>query len=205
MDNKLIFLGYSGHAFSVIDAALANNTKVIGYCDRNEHSTNPFEIKYLGHEKDIQVGQNTMFFPSVGNNRIRKNLIEFIESKQWAQTIIIHPSSTISSQTEISNSVFISSGVIINAITRIGKGSIINTGAIIEHECEIGEYCHIAPGATLTGDVKIGAHSFIGANVTIIPGIKIGNNVTIGAGTVIIKDIPDGVTCVGNPARIIKQ
>jgi len=53
--------------------------------------------------------------------------------------------------------------------------------------------------------VKIGARSFIGANATIIPGITIGSNVTIGAGTIVIKDIPDDVTCVGNPARIIKQ
>ena len=205
MDNKIIFLGYSGHAYSVIDAAVANNCKILGYCDFNENSKNPFGIKYLGYEKELLGEQKELFFPSVGDNLLREKIITFIESKHWNQTTIIHPSSIISSRATIGASVFISSGVIINAIAHISKGCIINSGALIEHECEIGAYCHIAPGATIAGDVKIGARSFIGANATIIPGITIGNNVTIGAGTIVIKDIPDGVTCVGNPARIIKQ
>ena len=51
----------------------------------------------------------------------------------------------------------------------------------------------------------------IGDNVKIMTGatvfgpIRIGNNVTIGAGAVVFKDVPDGCTVVGNPARIVKQ
>jgi len=33
--------------------------------------------------------------------------------------------------------------------------------------------------------------------------VVVGKNVTIGAGSVILKDIPDNVTVIGNPARII--
>lgn len=205
MNHKIIFLGYSGHAYSVIDAAIENNTQILGYCDLKENTKNPYGIKYLGPEKELVAEQKELFFPSVGDNLLREKIIAYIESKQWNQTKIIHPSSVISSRAIIDKSVFISSGVVINAIAQINKGSIVNTGAIIEHECEIGAYCHIAPGATIAGGVKIGARSFIGANATIIPGITIGSNVTIGAGTIVIKDIPDGVTCVGNPARIIKQ
>jgi len=35
--------------------------------------------------------------------------------------------------------------------------------------------------------------------------IKIGKWATIGAGAVIIKDVPDGVTVVGNPGRILDK
>jgi serine acetyltransferase len=31
--------------------------------------------------------------------------------------------------------------------------------------------------------------------------VKIGNNVTVGMGAVVLKDIPDGETWIGNPAR----
>ena len=93
---------------------------------------------------------------------------------------------------------------IINSQVIIGKGCIVNTGAIIDHECEIGDFSHIAPGATLSGNVKVGKSCFIGANSTVIQGVKIGNNVIIGAGAVVIKDVPDNITIVGNPAKIIK-
>ena len=205
MDDGIILLGYSGHAYSVIDAALNNGSKITGYCDFKENKENPFAIKFLGKEVDLTHNQNALFFPSVGDNILRKQLVGFIESKKWGQTKIIHPSSKISPKTTIGHSTFISSGAIVNALAYIGKGCIINSGAIIEHECKIENFCHIAPGATVAGNVKIGAHSFVGSNATITPGVTIGQNVIIGAGTVVLKDIPDNATCVGNPAIIIKK
>lgn len=51
----------------------------------------------------------------------------------------------------------------------------------------------------------------IGDNVKIMTGaivigpVHIGNNVTIGAGSIVLKDIPNGCTVAGNPARIIRR
>lgn len=205
MDEGLVLLGYSGHAYSVIDSVISCETKILGYCDLQKNKTNPFKIKFLGKETDLSTDQTAEFFPSVGDNKLRKQLDDFIVSKNWRQTKIINPSSKISLKANIGLSTFISSGAIVNAFVKIGKGCIINSGAIIEHECLIGDFSHIAPGAILAGNVKIGSNSFIGANATIIQGITIGQNVIIGAGAVVIKDIPDNSSCVGNPAIIIKK
>ena len=45
---------------------------------------------------------------------------------------------------------------------------------------------------------------YIGAKSTIIGGIKIGSGSKIGAGAVVIKDVPDGCTAIGVPAKIIR-
>ena len=81
---------------------------------------------------------------------------------------------------------------------------IINTKASIDHDCIIEDFVHISPGAILCGNVQVGELSWIGAGSVIIQGIKIGKNVIIGAGTVVIHDVPDNVTIVGNPGKIIK-
>ncbi len=208
MDKKIILLGYSGHAYAVIDAAHSSNITIAGYCDKQLNKKNPFELEYLGTEDEERIeamSSGCFVFPSVGDNHLRAKLLAEIEQKKWSQTNVIHHTSMISRYAKLDSSVFISNGAIINALATIGKGSIINTGAIIEHECLIQEYCHIAPGAVLAGDVVVGSKTFVGANATVKQGVKIGANVIIGAGAVVIEDIPDGMTYVGNPARNIKR
>lgn len=55
------------------------------------------------------------------------------------------------------------------------------------------------------GRPTIGDDVRIMTGATVFGGIRIGNHVTIGAGAVVMKDVPDGCTVVGNPARIVRQ
>ena len=47
--------------------------------------------------------------------------------------------------------------------------------------------------------VKAGAS--IGTSATILGGVTIGKGAMVGAGSVVTKDVPDGATVAGNPAR----
>lgn len=78
--------------------------------------------------------------------------------------------------------------------------------------CEIEDNCTILPMVLLgkkkpntKGKIIIGKNCYIATGVTILAPVRIGNNVTIGAGAVVTKNIPDNVTVVGVPAKIIKD
>ena len=43
--------------------------------------------------------------------------------------------------------------------------------------------------------------AFVGAGATILPRIRIGADAVVGAGAVVTRDVPSGVTVVGNPAQ----
>jgi UDP-3-O-[3-hydroxymyristoyl] glucosamine N-acyltransferase len=89
--------------------------------------------------------------------------------------------------------------------TVIGEGTRIDNLVHIAHGAKIGKYCLIVAGAILGGSCEIGDYSFIGMGALIKNKIKIGKNVTVGMGAVVTKDIPDGETWVGNPARKLEK
>lgn len=205
---EIILIGYSGHALTVIDAISSLNFEVNSYFDLKSNSNCLFDFEYLGDEKNFDFNKlksNQYLFPAIGENSIRKKIVEFIESKKLKELLLIHQNAYIGLKTKIGNSSLVAAGVLINCASVIGKGCILNTGCIIEHEAEIGDFVHIGPGATLAGNVSIGELSFIGANSTIKQGIRIGKNCIIGAGSVVLKDIPNDSIFVGNPAKFLRK
>lgn len=208
MKKNAVVIGYSGHAYVVLDILLSTDYIIRGYCEAGEKKKNPYRIDYLGSEKNVEVLSSIKmdeFFIGVGDNKIRRAIAEFLFDKECCLPNLIHPSAIISPVASMDSANVVMPGVVINSLARLGKGIICNTSCIVEHECTIGDYVHIAPGAVLAGNVSIGNNTFVGANSVVRQGIRIGNNVTIGAGAVITKDIENGHTVIGNPGRYLRN
>jgi len=101
----------------------------------------------------------------------------------------------------------------IDMSAQIGGGLYIphSTGIVIRGDCKIGRNATILQCVTVgrrdqeeISQAYIGDNCKIFAGAKIIGNLRIGNNVTIGANAVVLKDIPDGATAVGVPARILQ-
>lgn len=89
--------------------------------------------------------------------------------------------------------------------TIIGEGTKIDNLVHIAHGAKVGKHCLIVAGAVLGGSCEVGDYSFIGMGALIKNKIKVGKNVTVGMGAVVTKDVPDGETWIGNPARKLEK
>ena len=206
LDKETILIGYSGHAFVVVETAIENGLNIIGYSEKEKTDSNPYNLSYLGFEKNDEFEgwqKDVSFILGIGENKLRQSIANLIKSKGKNVETIIHKTAHVSNTAVIGKGSFVNKNVVVNAFAIVGENVILNTGCIIEHECLIEDAVHIAPGAVLAGNVKIGERTFVGANSVIKQGIIVGKDVIIGAGTVVIDHIPDGKKIVGNPGRII--
>ncbi len=90
----------------------------------------------------------------------------------------------------------------------IGENTIVGSGAMIVDN----DFHDLGKDGVWTTDyqasarpVRIGRSVFIGARAIILKGVTIGDGAVIGAGAVLTRNVPQGATVAGNPAREVTR
>lgn len=208
---RVVVYGAGGHASVVLDVLASQGSwKVEGLLDDRKPLWGRFCgcSQILGGrgllDELLQSGVKRAIV-AVGDNYARRSLQFLLLKKGFELITVVASFSCVGSAVTLGPGTVVMPGCVINANAAVGCGVIINTGATIDHDCRVGDFAHISPGAHLAGDVSVGFLAHIGASAAILPSVSIGHETLVGAGAVVRRDLPDRVTAVGVPARIIQR
>ncbi|MEW6482421.1 MAG: acetyltransferase [bacterium] len=206
-NDKILIFGAGGHGKVVLDILLESGADILGFLDedRNKIGQKINGFKVLGDWSYLKDKDSIEIALGIGNNKNRERV--FRRAKELAMMVIsaIHPKAIISRDVKMGEGIVVMPGAVVNPGAVLENGVVVNTGATVDHDCYLEQFCQIWPGAHLAGTVKVGSFSYVGTGASVIQNIKIGKNVIIGAGAAVISDIPDEVTVVGVPAKVIKR
>lgn len=208
-DSKtLIIIGAGGHGKVAADcASLSGVFNDIRFLDgKYPELLHVASWNIVGHQDEYADfdKKDTWYFVAIGNNSIRHVWQQKLLEEGCKLATLVHPNACVAQDVVIGPGTLILAGSIINIQSKIGEGCIVNTAATVDHDCRIGGFSHIAPGVNLAGSVILGSEVFIGVGCSIIPNISIGDKSIVGAGSTVLQSLPQNVTAVGTPAKVIK-
>lgn len=181
-------------------------------------SSSVFPGAFIHHTASI--GKNTIIYPNVS---IGPNC-------EIGDNVMIKPSSvigfsgfgTITDNQKLNHHLPHIGGVVVENDVEIGSLTTVCAGTIhptiIEQNVKIDDHVHIGHNAIVkkgtvitacaivAGSVLVSENSWIGLNATTKEGIELGKDSLLGMGAVVLKDVEQGATMIGNPAKpLIKK
>lgn len=159
----------------------------------------------ISMEKFLQLEGPRYFNVAIGDGRVREAIANKVGSS--AKILPIYAMQTIFFDNNVvgDGAVFCPNTMVTSNVI-IGRFFQANIYSSVAHDCVIGDFVTFAPGARCNGRVHIHDYAYIGSNAVIKEGtpdkpIRIGVGAVVGMGAVVTKDVPDGATVIGNPAR----
>jgi bifunctional UDP-N-acetylglucosamine pyrophosphorylase/glucosamine-1-phosphate N-acetyltransferase len=168
-------------------------------------------------DAQVNIGQDTVIEPFTvlkGDTRIgaecRIGPHVYIEDARIGDRSDCGPFAKLRPGTEIADDVHIGSFAEL-VRTKVGRGSKVPHVSYLG-DTDLGEDANVGAG-TITANfdgtkknrTEIGDGAFVGVDTMLVAPVRVGRGARTGAGSVVTKDVPDGATAVGVPARVIRR
>jgi sugar O-acyltransferase (sialic acid O-acetyltransferase NeuD family) len=176
---------------------------LLGYIDIKDIGEVKYGYKVLGDDSWFEKTKNVSCVIAIGDSNARFEVYQQIRKYNLNFPNIINSKAIIGKDIEMGYGNIITRSSCFTVEIHIGNFCLFNGLCSIGHDVIIKDFVSLMPLTVISGNVLINTKSFIGTGAILIPGITIGKETIVGAGAVVLKNVKDGCTVFGNPAKIV--
>lgn len=190
---QLVLKGIAPSQLFFIDDApqtdIVNGQRVVSYAD------------FLG----TRQGERQVVL-AIANSAVREKLAMRLDADGVGRWTVAAANAISLDDVTLGEGAVLSPFVTLTSNIRIGRHFHANIYSYVAHDCIVGDFVTFAPGVKCNGNVRIEDHAYIGTGAVIKQGspgrpLTIGKGAIVGMGAVVTRDVPAGMTVVGNPAK----
>ena len=141
---------------------------------------------------------------AIGEPTARANLFKKLSESDIKMTCLIDTTAIISPSAKIHTGSIICEYATIHTGVTLGYNTLIQPFCDIGHDIKVGNHTVLSPYCVPGGGTVLGDRVFVGLHSAIKESLSIGDDAVIGMGSVVFRDVPAGLTVIGNPARITR-
>lgn len=205
----IIVLGAGGHGretvclIRAVEAHSPSRWDLLGIAAESEPEAPLLEglgVRWLGPIETLPAN-NTHVSVAVGDGRRRAQLQRQARTLGYLPASLVHPTASIGLDVELGAGSYIGCLSVVTTHVRLGEGVQVNVSCSLSHDVTIGDFATLSPGVHLAGGVTVGEGATVFTGAKVLPHVRVGRDAVVGAGAVVVRDVPDGQTVVGVPAR----
>lgn len=204
--------GFGREVLDVIDAindqwaeSVGQGYEFLGFLDDKRPNLDLLDARGVSHLGPVSkleyLAADVGYLIGIGDGAVRRRLDDYGRSLSHPSPAVIHPSSTRGFDVQFGPGTVVCSHVSLTNNIRVGRHVHLNLNCTVGHDVVLGDYVTVSPLVAISGEVTVAAGAMLGTGSSINQRLTVGQSAVLGAGAAAVKDIADGVTAVGIPAR----
>ena len=206
MTAGLLLVGASGLAREILAAGITGVTGILDD-DVSLHGTEVGGVPVVGAVGDA-AHRGEQLLVCIGPSGARRQVVRRLQESGVGDerfAVFVARSARIGTTSTIADGSIILDGVVVTADVAIGRHVVIMPACTVTHDNELADFSTLAAGVAVGGALTIGEGAYLGMNASVRQGTTIGAEATVGMGAVVLRDVPQGETWAGVPARALGE
>lgn len=209
---KLVIVGARGFGREVYAAVKCSKAykdgevSITGFLDSKSNAFEGLNGSFppiLCSPEEYEIQPDDIFFIAMGDPMWRKHYAELMKAKGAHFYTFISDSAFVSENAIVGEGSYIGRWCAVSDNVTLGEHVIMHPFTIIGHDAIIKNYGTLLTNVFIGGCAEVGECSQMSPKSMIIPHKRIGNNVMVGAASVVMRNVKDGLSVLGNPAKKI--
>lgn len=207
---KLLIIGAGGcgrdiYHFATSCVGFNRAYKIEGFLDDNLKCLEGFE----GFPPIVDTISNYMpepddvFICAMGHVASKKKCVEILLERGGQFITLIHPTANVAPDAKVGIGCIVMQQATIGSAAVVDDFVLIQISAIVGHDAKVGKYARLDCLSVMVGGTEIEEEVTVHTAAVINHKVVVGKQAHVGACSLVIRNVKQGTTVFGNPARAI--